>query len=57
MKRQLCFSKLVCFFPWLAVFWFHNFELTQNRKKNQEMVLPEVVTFISNAFSNCSTDI
>jgi hypothetical protein len=34
MQRQLCFSKLVCFFPWLAG-RFHNFELTQNREKTR----------------------
>jgi hypothetical protein len=37
MQRQICFFK-VCFFPWLAG-RFHNFELTQNGEKKQEMAL------------------
>jgi hypothetical protein len=37
MQRQLCFKSLFVFSPWLAG-RFYNFELTQNRKK-QEMVL------------------
>jgi hypothetical protein len=34
MQSQLCFLKVVCFFPWLAG-RFHNFELTQNREKTR----------------------
>jgi hypothetical protein len=37
MQRQFYFLNLVCFLPWLAG-RFQNFELTQNREK-QEMAL------------------
>jgi hypothetical protein len=39
MQRQVCFWKLVCFFPWLAG-RFHNFELTQNREKTRNGLTP-----------------
>jgi hypothetical protein len=35
MQMQVCFLNFVCFSPWLAG-RYHNFELTQNRKKNPE---------------------
>jgi hypothetical protein len=44
MLRQFCFSKFVCFFPWLAG-RFHNFELTQNK-------WPYIIAFREEAFDS-----
>jgi hypothetical protein len=40
MQWQFCFSKLVCFSPWLAG-RFHNFELTQNREKTRNGLMEQ----------------